>query len=230
MIFRGLQKTTLIDYPGHIASTFFVDKCNFRCPFCHNPLLVFEKEENEISEKEALEFLEKRKRYIEGICITGGEPTLHPGLKFFIRQVKDLGLKVKLDSNGTSPALLKELIDEKLVDYIAMDIKAPLEKYDLATNVHTDLEAIKKSIELLKEGRVAYEFRATIVPGIIKPEDIKKMGELLKGADKFAFQQFSNHGPLVDQKFEKLNPYPLETLKEMAKEMEKYVKKVELRA
>jgi len=229
MIFRGIQKTTLIDYPGHVATTLFLDKCNFRCPFCHNPLLVFEKEENEISEKEVMEFLKRRKKYLDGVCITGGEPTLHAGLKFFIIQVRELGLKIKLDTNGTNPKLLKELIEENLLDYIAMDLKAPLEKYDLATNVHVDKQAVKESIDLLLEGKVDYEFRTTVVPGIIEPEDIKVMGELVKGAKKFSLQQFINSVPLVDEKFMKVNPYPVETLKEMKKELEKFVSAVELR-
>lgn len=230
MIFRGLQKTTLIDYPEHIAATLFVDKCNFRCPFCQNPSLVFEKEENEISEKEVLEFLKSRREYLEGVCITGGEPTLHGGLKFFIRQVKELGLKVKLDTNGTNPTLLRELIEEKLVDYIAMDVKASLEKYDLATNVNADIGAIRESIELLKEGRVDYEFRTTVVPTIIEMDDIEKIGELVKGAKLFVLQQFVNDVPLVDEKFRDIQPYSKETLEEMKKIMEKFVEKVEIRA
>jgi len=229
MIFRGLQKTTLIDYPGHVAATLFVDKCNFRCGFCQNPLLVFEKEENEISEKQALEFLAERKKYIEGLCITGGEPLLHPGLKFFARQVKGLGLKVKLDTNGTSPALLRELVEEKLVDYIAMDIKAAPGKYNKAANVEVDLGAVKESIALLLEGKADYEFRTTVVPTIIQKEDIPEIGEMVGGARLFALQQFVNSIPLVDEKFQEMPPYPKETLLEMAKEMEKYVDKVEVR-
>ncbi len=230
MIFRGLQKTTLIDYPGHVAATFFVDKCNFRCPYCHNPRLVFETETNEITEEEALEFLEKRKKLIDGICVTGGEPTLHPGLKFFFQKAKGIGLKIKLDSNGTNPGFLKELIEEGLVDFVAMDVKAPLEKYGKATGVKADTGAVKESIELLKKGKVDYEFRATVVPGIIELEDIPKMGKLVEGAKKFVFQQFVSGLPVVSKEFESKSPYPLETLKEMKKEMEKFVEKVKIRA
>ncbi|MEM0360597.1 MAG: anaerobic ribonucleoside-triphosphate reductase activating protein [Candidatus Diapherotrites archaeon] len=229
MIFRGIQKTTLIDYPHHIATTLFVDKCNFRCGFCQNPLLVLEKEKREISEKEALEFLKNRKKYIEGVCITGGEPTVHGGLKFFATQVKELGLKVKIDTNGTNPALLRELISEKKVDYIAMDIKAPLEKYDSVANVHVDIEAVKESIAILKEGKVDYEFRTTVVPPIICLEDIEKIGIMVQGAKFFALQQFVNDVPLLDEKFQEIKPYPVEVLKGMAKMLEKYVKRTEVR-
>jgi pyruvate formate lyase activating enzyme len=229
MIFRGLQKTTLIDYPSHIASTLFVDKCNFRCGFCQNPSLVLEKETREISEKEALEFLKGRKKYLEGVCISGGEPTVHGGLKFFITQVKELGLKVKLDTNGTNPSLLRELINEKMVDYIAMDIKGPLERYDAIANVRVDLEAVKESIGLLKESKVDYEFRTTVVPTIICLEDIEKIGQMVKGARFFALQQFVNEVPLVDDKFREIQPYPVEVLRGMAKILEKYVKRVEVR-
>jgi len=230
MIFRGLQKTTLIDFPGKVASTLFVDKCNFRCGYCQNPSLVFEREENEISEREALDFLKERKKYLDGVCITGGEPTLHPGLKHFIGKVKNLGLLVKLDTNGTNPKMLKELIEEKLVDFVAMDIKNPLEKYDLATNVRVDISAVKESIELLKLGKVDYEFRSTIVPGITQKEDIPKIGILLRGAKKFVLQQFMNDVPLVDEKFRNVTPYPETELKEMKKELEKFIELVELRA
>jgi len=229
MIFRGIQKTTLIDFPGKVAATLFVDKCNFRCGYCQNPDLVLEREENELSEKEVFEFLESRKKYLDGVCITGGEPTLHPGLKHFIGKVKALGLLVKLDTNGTNPKMLKELINEKLVDFAAMDIKNPLEKYDLAANVHVDINAVKESIELLKQGKVDYEFRTTIVPGITEREDIKKIGELLKGAKRFAVQQFMNDVPLVDKKFCHIVPYSETELKEMKKELEEFIELVELR-
>lgn len=230
MIFRGLQKTTLIDYPGHIAATLFVDKCNFRCPYCQNPQLVFEETGEKITEKEVLEFLKKRKKYLEGICITGGEPTLHPELNYFARRVKDLGLKVKVDTNGTNPKMLRELIEENLVDYVSMDVKAPLEKYEKAVRVHADTNAIKESIELLKESRVNYEFRLTVVPTITQMEDIEKIGKLVKGAKLFVLQQFENDVPLVDEKFQKIKPYSKKKLEEMKKVMEKFVEKVKVKA
>jgi len=229
MIFHGLQKTTLIDYPGEVACTLFVDKCNFRCPYCQNPALVLEKAEEALSENEALEFLRKRKKVLDGVCVTGGEPLLYAGLKPFLQRVKGLGYKVKVDTNGTNPKMLRELIDGKLVDYVAMDIKAPIEKYDNATKVIADKNAVKESVELLKEGRVEYEFRCTVVPGIVEKEDIEEMGKWLSGAKAFYLQQFVNSVPLLDEKFQSVQPYFPADLKEMKKAMEKYIEKVEIR-
>lgn len=230
MIFRGLQKTTLVDYPGLVACTLFVDKCNFRCPFCQNATLVLEEEKNVISEREVLEFLNKRKKVLQGICITGGEPTLHTELKEFLPKAKELGYKIKLDTNGSRPDFVRELIDSKLIDYVAMDIKAPLEKYDLAAGVKVNKEAIKESISLLLEGRIDYEFRTTVVPTIIELEDMPKIGELIKGAKAYYLQQFVNTVPLLDPEFEKIMPYSKETLQKMAEMVKPYVKKVGIRA
>ncbi len=230
MIFRGLQKTTLVDYPGLVACTLFVDKCNFRCPFCQNATLVLEEEKNVISEREVLEFLNKRKKVLQGICITGGEPTLHTELKEFLPKVKELGYKIKLDTNGSRPDFVRELIDSKLIDYVAMDIKAPLEKYGLAAGVKVNKEAIKESISLLLEGRIDYEFRTTVVPTIIELEDMPKIGELIKGAKAYYLQQFVNTVPLLDPEFEKIMPYSKETLQKMAEMVKPYVKKVGIRA
>ncbi len=229
MIFRGLQKTTLIDYPNEVACTLFVDKCNFRCPYCQNPSLVLEEAEESISEREVLEFLRKRKNVLDAVCITGGEPTLHSGLKHFIQRVKELGYKVKLDTNGTNPGMLRELIEEKLADYIAMDIKAPIEKYDKAANVIVDKEAVQKSVELLKSSGIDYEFRTTVVPGILEKKDFEKMGKWLKGAKAFYLQQFEKDAPLLDPRFQKVRSYSSEELEEMKKIMEKYVERVEIR-
>ncbi len=229
MIFRGLQKTTLIDYPGKVACTLFVDKCNFRCPFCQNSVLVLEKETNVIEEQEVLAFLEKRKKVLQGVCITGGEPTLHTELKEFLPKVKALGYKIKLDTNGSMPDFIRELIDAKLVDYVAMDIKASLEKYDIAAGINVNKQAIKESIALLLEGRIDYEFRSTVVPKIIELEDMHKIGELIKGAKAYYLQQFVNDVPLLNPEFEKIAPYPKEKLQEMAEIMKKYVKKVGIR-
>lgn len=229
MIFRGLQKTTLIDYPGKVACTLFVDKCNFRCPFCQNPLLVLEKETNVIMEHEVLAFLKKRKKVLQGVCITGGEPTLHYELKEFLPKVKALGYKIKLDTNGSMPAFVRELIDAKLIDYVAMDIKAPLKKYDVAAGVDVNKQAIKESIALLLEARVDYEFRTTVVPTIVELEDMHKIGELIRGAKAYYLQQFINDVPLLNPEFEKIAPYPRETLQAMAEIMKKYVEKVGIR-
>jgi pyruvate formate lyase activating enzyme len=230
MIFRGLQKTTLVDYPGKVACTLFVDKCNFRCPFCQNATLVLEKEKNAITEQEILEFLKMRRKVLQGVCITGGEPTLHSELKEFLPKVKALGYKIKLDTNGSMPAFVRELIDAKLIDYIAMDIKAPLEKYEIAAGVKVNKEAIKETIALLLEEKVDYEFRTTVVPTIVELEDMHRIGELIKGAKAYYLQQFVNNVPLLNPEFEKISPYPKETLQEMADVIKPYVKKVGIRA
>ncbi len=229
MIFHGLQKTTLIDFPGEIACTLFVDKCNFRCPYCQNPLLVLEQAKEALSESEVLEFLRKRKKVLDGVCVTGGEPTLYAGLKPFFRRVKELGYKIKLDTNGTNPRMVRELIEEKLVDYVAMDIKAPLEKYDKATNSIVNKNAIKESIEILKEGKTGYEFRTTVVPKILEPEDFEEIGKMLKGAKAFYLQQFVNSVPLLDKEFQSIDPFPDRVLEQIKKTMQKYVEKVEIR-
>jgi len=211
MIIAGLQKLTLIDYPGKVAAVLFTYGCNFACSFCHNPELVDAKLKDKnkfINQEDFFRFLNKRKGLIEGICITGGEPTLHPDLPEFIAQIKALGFLVKLDSNGTNPQVLKNLINKKLVDYIAMDIKAPPERYQEITNRQVDLAKIKKSIRLIidnagdnKKG-YDYEFRSTLVPGFHKLEDIKQMAKLIKGAKKYYLQNFISQGKILESSWQ----------------------------
>ena len=227
----GLQKTSLIDYPGKIAATVFLIGCNFHCPFCQNPELVDPqkiKKQLSISEKDFFKFLDARKGLIEGICITGGEPTIHSDLIDFIKKIKQKGFLVKLDTNGSSPEILKKLLKEKLLDFIALDIKSSQNNYSKAVGVKVDLAKIKKSIDLIKNSGINYEFRTTVVPGLVEREDIEEMGEWLKGAKKIALQQFQNK-KVLDKKFEKVQPYSEEILKEFQKILEKYIGKVELR-
>jgi pyruvate formate lyase activating enzyme len=193
MLFGGLQKTTLVDYPGKIAATVFTLGCNFRCPYCHNPELVLPElieKQPKIPEGEIINFLKEQQGLLQGLCITGGEPTLHPDLIDFMQKVKDLGYLIKLDSNGSDPKILKEIINKNLVDYIAMDVKTSLEKYNLVTLGNVPENKIKESIAILKEGRVDYEFRTTVVPGIVEKEDIMKIVEFIKGAPKYFLQRF----------------------------------------
>ena len=166
---------------------------------------------------------------MQGICITGGETTLHPELKDFFPKAKALGYKIKLDTNGTTPDFLNRLIEEKLIDYVAMDVKAPIEKYDIAAGVHVNKDAIRKSISLLLKGKVDYEFRTTVVPTIVELEDMHKIGELIKGAKAYYLQQFMNDVPLLNPEFEKIAPYPREMLQKMAEIMKGYVEKVGIR-
>lgn len=227
----GLQKTTLVDFPNKIAATVFLTGCNFKCGFCHNPELVDAKKiENqpEITEKEFFEFLDTRKGLIDGICITGGEPTINADLSEFIRKIKNKGFLIKLDTNGSNPEVLGKLLAEKLLDFIAMDIKTSLDKYEKAIGIKVDLENIKKSVEIIKNSKIDYEFRTTVVPGPVEESDIEKIGQWLKDAKKIALQQFRNQ-KVLDEKFETLQPYPDETLKEFKKILEKYIERVELR-
>ncbi len=223
---KGIQKTSLVDYPGKVACTVFLGGCNFKCPYCQNRDLIvnFEKMET-IKEEEVLKFLKDKKKWLDGVCITGGEPLLYD-ITDFIKKIKEIGLLVKLDTNGTNPKLLRKLIN--FVDYIAMDIKAPLEKYDNAARVNVDKIKIKESIELIKENKVDNEFRTTVVKDFFTEKDAEEIGKLLKGAKLYALQQFRPLNTL-DKAFEKKHPYPKEEFDKFKKILEKYVKKVELR-
>jgi pyruvate formate lyase activating enzyme len=225
----GLQKLTLVDYPGKVAATVFLIGCNFKCGFCHNPDLVnWTGEQKEISEKDFFEFLKEKEGLIEGVCITGGEPTIYPDLNDFIKRIKDMGFLVKLDTNGSNPDVVSKLIEKKLVDFIAMDIKTSLEKYGQATNSKIDAKNIKKSVELIKNSGIDYEFRTTVVPGLVEKEDIEKIGKWLRGAKKIALQQFQNKR-VLDKNFREIQPYSDEALNEFKEVLGKNIKEVELR-
>ena len=215
----GLQKLTLIDFPGRLATTVFLTGCNFRCTFCYSSELVLpEKIKNQpkISEKELFKFLKERKELIDAVVLCGGEPVISKGLPSFIKKIKKMGFLVKLDTNGSDPAFLKKLIDEKLIDYVAMDIKGPRERYDEFTKVKVDIKKIQKSIDILKEGKVDYEFRSTIVPTLHKKEDVIEMAKWIKGAKRYYLQNFRPE-KTIDPAFEKIKPYPQEFLLEIQK-------------
>jgi len=219
MQIAGVQKLTLIDYPGRMAATIFLTGCNFRCPFCYSSELVLpEKIKNQpkISEKEFFNFLKERKKLIEGVVICGGEPTTSKGLAPLIKKIKKMGFFVKLDTNGSDPKLLKTLIGQKLVDYIAMDIKGPKERYDDFSGVKVDVKKIQKSIDILKEAKVDYEFRTTVVPTLHKKEDVLEITKWIRGAKKYYLQNFRPE-KTIDPKFEKIKPYPQEFLVEIQK-------------
>lgn len=214
MLIKGLVKTTLIDYPGKVACTVFLACCNFRCPYCQNPELVAGYDRlPTIAREEVFEHLKSRKKWLDGVCISGGEPTLNKELPEFLRKIKSMGFLIKLDTNGTNPEMLKKLLDEKLIDYIAMDIKAPLERYEEVVRVKVDLEKIGKSVEIIKNSAVDYEFRTTVVPGLLNCGDVKKICELLRGSKRYCLQQFRPDITL-DALFGKVAPYkPEEMLK-----------------
>ena len=232
MIIGGLQKLTLIDYPGHIAATVFTVGCNFRCPFCHNPELVisnFQFPISNILENDFFNFLETRQGKLEGICITGGEPTIQPDIVEFIRKIKAQGYKVKLDSNGTRPDVLRQLFSEKLVDFVAMDVKDYPEKYSATTNSKVDVERIKLSVDLIRNSGVDYEFRTTAVPGLHKEEDFEKIGKWLEGSKKYVLQAFEDKGKILDPKLAGKTKGKKLDLEKIAKNIEKYFGKVEIR-
>jgi len=230
LVFKGLQKTTLVDFPGKVASTLFLPKCNFKCPFCYNKQLVFDKDTGfELSEEDAFKFFEERKGFIDGICLTGGEPLLHPGVVSFCKKVKETGLLVKLDTNGSNPKLLKELLEKNLLDYVAMDIKGALYNYEVAIGTSIDLSLIEESVDLLKNGKIDYEFRMTVVPGIHSEQDFISIGEWLKGSKSFFLQQFNSDVPLLDQGLEGTKPFAAEKLRNFAKILQPFFEEVAVR-
>jgi pyruvate formate lyase activating enzyme len=215
----GLQKFTLIDYPGKIATTVFLMGCNFRCAFCYNSAIVLPekiKKQKPIPQKEFFDFLKERKSLLDAVCIGGGEPTIYKDLPNFIRKIKKMGFLVKLDTNGSNPTMLKSLIDKKLVDYVAMDIKAPKEKYDLVCQKKINIKDIEKSIKILKEGKIDYEFRTTIVPTLHTKEDILKILKWIRSSKKYYLQNFSPK-TTINLKLESVKPYSQEFLLEIQK-------------
>lgn len=198
MHISGIQKLTLLDYPGKLACTVFTDGCNFRCPFCHNaPLVLPDREKQRMDENEVLELLKKRRGILEGVAVTGGEPTLQADLEHFLEKVRELGYKIKLDTNGTRPDVLKRIIENGLVDRVAMDIKDAPECYAAAVGASVDIEAIERSKELLLCGTTEYEFRTTVVKGIHTKESLLSAARWIKGAKEYYLQQFKDSGDLI---------------------------------
>lgn len=199
MRIQGLQKLTLLDYPEKVACTVFTAGCNFRCPFCHNASLVVNiPEKAEITEEAFFSFLKKRQGILDGVCVTGGEPLLQPGIEKFIRQIKELGYAVKLDTNGSFPEKLKYLVKEGLVDYVAMDIKNSLEAYSETAGIDDRfLEAIQESVNFLKTGTVDYEFRTTVTKNFHNEVELKKIGQWIQGTEKYFLQSFVDSGDLI---------------------------------
>ncbi|MFA4946372.1 MAG: anaerobic ribonucleoside-triphosphate reductase activating protein [Candidatus Micrarchaeia archaeon] len=191
MKIAGLQKTTLVDYPGKVACTLFTQGCNYRCGYCHNPaLLSTEGADPVIPETEFLEWLATKKKWLDGVCVTGGEPTLQADLPEFLAKIKELGFLVKLDSNGSNPRMLEKMFDAKSIDFLAMDIKAPLEKYRTVVNAGVDLNAINESVQIIRERAPDYEFRTTVAPDWYSMEDALAIGTWLEGAKAYFIQNF----------------------------------------
>lgn len=217
MIIGGLQKTSLLDFPEKIAAIVFTVGCNFRCGYCHNPELI----NGEAKIEEVFEFLKTRQGKLDGVVITGGEPCLQKDLPEFIKQVKELGFAVKLDTNGSFPEMLEKVLPD--LDYVAMDIKAPLEKYSQIVNVDVDTSKILKSIEVLKNGGVDYEFRTTVVKSQLSFEDFEKIGQLIQGAPRYYLQRFET-SKILDKSLENEKTYSTEEFERIIDILKSYVK------
>ncbi len=215
---KGFDQMSLIDWDGMVATVLYVSGCNFRCPFCHNSGLVISPEEYQsIPIDEVLAYVSEHADFLDGVVVTGGEPCFHKNLSDLLARLKDAGMKVKLDTNGSFPDRLKSMMDAGLVDYVAMDIKAPLdfESYMKSAGI-TDpraLERVRNSVDLLMEGKVDYEFRMTVVPALHRASDLRRIGDQLKGAARFVLQPYIPRNTL-DPAFENEAPYDLERLQE----------------
>lgn len=232
MLIGGLQKLTLIDYPGKVAAAVFAIGCNFRCGFCHNPELVNSElriMNSELSEEDVLQFLKSRQGLLEAVVITGGEPTVQPDLVDFVKKVRSLGFLVKIDTNGANPEMIERLNQEKLVDFWAMDVKSSESKYERTAGVAVDLEKIKKSIELIKKNGVDYEFRSTLVAGLHLSEDVLEMAKMIEGAKKFVLQKFVSREKLVNQDFVGRSSFSEQEMLRLAEECRRWVEEAEVR-
>ena len=199
MVIQGLQKLTLLDYPEKVACTVFLAGCNFRCPFCHNASLVIDTHKNkEISREEFFSFLNKRKGILDGVCVTGGEPLIQSGIEEFLKEIKDIGFLIKLDTNGSFPDKLKRIVELGLADYVAMDIKNSQENYGKTIGIEDyDISKVHKSVNYLLRGNVPYEFRTTVVRQFHQRSDFESIGRWIKGAERYYLQQFVDSGDLI---------------------------------
>jgi pyruvate formate lyase activating enzyme len=214
---KGFLETSFVDWSGKVVSVLFLPRCNFRCPFCHNHALVLNPEcYEDISLEIILNRLAELRGWVDGVCITGGEPTIHPSLPFLAKEIKSLDLLVKLDTNGSRPHIVRSLVEKGLVDFVAMDVKAPLDEvsYARAAGVPVDIQKIKESIAFLKKNKVAYQLRITVVPALHGEEDLLQLARQLRGSSSLTPQNFNPNDPL-DKKLKGTSPYPDEWLREM---------------
>jgi pyruvate formate lyase activating enzyme len=232
-VIKGFIKSSMLDWDGSIVSTLYVPHCNMRCPFCHNRNLILAADDYPtISQDEILDFYKSRKDFLDGICLTGGEPCLYEDLVDFLGPFKNSGARIKLDTNGTNPDRVKEVVKSGLIDYIAMDIKNKLdfESYKKASRIKSEglFNNAKESINYIMSCGLPYEFRTTVVPTIHTKDDIISIGESIKGATKFALQNFQPENTL-DENFEKLTPYKMDEIKDMAEAIRPYIDEVVVR-
>ena len=228
MLIGGLQKTSLIDFPKKIAAIVFTRGCNFRCPYCHNPELVSSGYES-LDENYVFDFLKTRTGKLDGVVVTGGEPCLQKNLVEFLRGIKKLGFQIKLDTNGSEFNTLEKIIGENLADYIAMDIKAPLEKYESVVRTNVNIQNIQKSINLIMSSGIDYEFRTTITKELLNVDDFFDIGEMIKGADKYYLQKFLL-SKVLDESFKSASSFNDEEFNECIKILQSYdIKEVHIR-
>ena len=229
---KGYRQSSLLEWPGLIVDSIFLAGCDFRCPYCHNPDLVALDKVDSYDINDVLAEIDKRakSKWLDGVSITGGEPAMSSRLPEFLKIIKDMGLKTKIDTNGSFPDIIQQLIDEQLIDYIAMDVKATAEKYHLAAGLKkVDMKKIKKTIEIIINSDIDHEFRTTVVPTIVDVEkDIPKIAKMIKGAKRYYLQQFR---PIrcLDKEFEKLVPYNLGLLEEAVEKVKSKFEVCELR-
>ncbi len=225
MLIGGLQKMTLLDFPGKVACIVFTKGCNFQCPYCHNSELI-EFGEGAYTDQDIWKYLEKRAKMLEGVCITGGEPLLQPDIEAFIRGIKIRGMAVKLDTNGSNPEMLEKLISGNLLDYVAMDVKNSPDKYKLTTNSDVDIRLIDESIKILLKGKVEYEFRTTVVKEFHQVEDFLKIGQWIEGAEKYCIQEYKDSQEVL---VEGLSSPGTELIQKFSETISPYVKQIEIR-
>ena len=240
-IIGGIQKTSLVDFPSKVAAIVFTQGCNFRCGYCHNPEILDFKKKGNYKTEEFIEFLKSRTGKLDGVVITGGEPTLQSGLYDFIKEIKRMGFEVKLDTNGTNPQIIEHLIKDNLLDYIAMDIKAPLEKYPQIVNivslsegegvrerVNFVLNNIQKSIALIMQSKIDYEFRTTVLKSQLSYDDFDQIGQMIEGAKKYYLQKFVP-AEILDKKLVTEVTYSNEEFKTICENLKKYIEFVDYR-
>lgn len=222
MLLLGLNKTTLLDYPGRVAATVFTGGCNFRCPYCHNGGLVLKPfEQVRLTEEEILSYLEKRKTVLKGVCITGGEPTLQADLPDFLYKIKKIGYDIKLDTNGYAPVVLRKLVLEGLIDYVAMDIKSRPEAYGTAAGVEQlDFEKIRESAAFLKQADIDFEFRTTVVKELHQKEELLAIAKWIRGCPRYFLQQYQDSGQVIGTGFHAYTAVEMKTFEEVLNRQE----------
>jgi len=228
MKIAGLQKLSLVDYPNYLAAVVFVQGCNFNCGFCYNPDLITQEEKFDFKEQDFFDFIRDRKNMLEAVVVTGGEPTIYNDLSEFIKRIKELDVKIKLDTNGSNPETVKSLLGKDLLDYIAMDIKTSFEKYNLFTDNKQVEQDLTECVKIIMNSDIDYEFRTTCVPGIVDKSDLRAIGPKIRGAKKYCLQQFKAINT-YDESFKSVKPYTKETLQEFKVILEEFVRNVEIR-